>query len=112
MRWLTTDPLGFKDGLNLYAYVHNHPFYYKDPDGQFAFVLPFVIGTFGEGGLLLLGPTIEVIIGIAAGTALGWGAYQACQWVDNTYNQVEADSEKNEIEIKERKGRKKEKIMK
>lgn len=33
MRWQTADPLGFEDGLNLYAYVHNNPFYYKDPDG-------------------------------------------------------------------------------
>jgi len=23
-RWLTPDPLGFEDGLNLYAYVHNN----------------------------------------------------------------------------------------
>jgi RHS repeat-associated protein len=38
MRWQTADPLGFEDGLNLYTYVHNHPFYYKDPDGQFAFM--------------------------------------------------------------------------
>jgi RHS repeat-associated protein len=24
-RWLTPDPLGFTDGPNVYAYVHNHP---------------------------------------------------------------------------------------
>lgn len=32
-RWLTPDPLGFGDGLNLYAYVHNNPLIYVDPYG-------------------------------------------------------------------------------
>lgn len=38
-RWITPDPLGFEDGLNQYAYVHNNPLAYVDPDGQFAFLL-------------------------------------------------------------------------
>jgi RHS repeat-associated protein len=38
-RWITPDPAGFADGPNLYAYVHNHPLAYMDPDGQFAFFL-------------------------------------------------------------------------
>jgi len=32
-RWLTPDPLGFEDGLNLYAYVHNNPMIYVGPYG-------------------------------------------------------------------------------
>ena len=32
-RWITPDPLGFADGPNLYAYVHNHPLDYIDPYG-------------------------------------------------------------------------------
>lgn len=32
-RWLTPDPLGFADGPNLYAYVHNNPLIYIDPYG-------------------------------------------------------------------------------
>nr|NGX42984.1 tRNA3(Ser)-specific nuclease WapA [Chlamydiota bacterium] len=32
-RWLTPDPLGFADGPNLYAYVHNNPMIYVDPYG-------------------------------------------------------------------------------
>ena len=27
------NPLGFEDGLNLYAYVHNNPMIYADPYG-------------------------------------------------------------------------------
>ncbi len=34
--FLTTDPAGFKDGPNLYAYVHNNPLTYVDPYGLFA----------------------------------------------------------------------------
>jgi len=34
-RWLTADPLGFADGPNLYAYVHNNPLMYVDPYGLF-----------------------------------------------------------------------------
>ena len=39
-RWLTTDPAGFIDSTNLYQYVFNNPFRYKDPDGQFVMVIP------------------------------------------------------------------------
>lgn len=32
-RWLTPDPLGLEDGLNLYAFVGGDPIGYVDPDG-------------------------------------------------------------------------------
>jgi RHS repeat-associated protein len=35
-RWLTPDPLGFADGPNLYAYVHNNLLIYVDPYGLWA----------------------------------------------------------------------------
>lgn len=38
-RWMTPDPAGYADGPNLYAYVHNHPLAYVDPDGQLAFFI-------------------------------------------------------------------------
>ncbi|MCX6989869.1 MAG: hypothetical protein NTX49_02210 [Chlamydiae bacterium] len=41
-RWLTTDPAGFIDGVNLYQYVFNNPFRYRDPDGQFVVALPLL----------------------------------------------------------------------
>ena len=41
--WLTPDPVGFADGPNLYAYVHNHPLTMVDPDGQWAFLIPIVL---------------------------------------------------------------------
>ena len=32
-RWLSVDPIGIKDGLNLYAYSHNNPIRFLDPSG-------------------------------------------------------------------------------
>ncbi len=48
-RWLTPDPLGFADGPNLYAYVHNNPLIYIDPDGLFSFSIhPSIKDSFSE----------------------------------------------------------------
>ena len=41
-RWLTQDPAGSVDSSNLYQYVFNNPLVYRDLDGQFAFVIPFL----------------------------------------------------------------------
>jgi RHS repeat-associated protein len=40
-RWTTPDPLGFKDGHNLYCFVLNRPMKYIDPDGRFVFPMLF-----------------------------------------------------------------------
>jgi len=34
-RWLSRDPIGMKDSLNLYKYVRGQPVRYRDPDGRY-----------------------------------------------------------------------------
>lgn len=52
MRWLTQDPLGFKESLNRYRFNKNNPNRYIDPDGRYAYpafvlIVEFFTMTFG-----------------------------------------------------------------
>ena len=108
MRWQTTDPLGFEDGLNLYAYVHNNPFCYKDPDGKFAIPYPVIVplvevafGTFFTATVL---PALGVI---AATTAIGWGCYQLAVYASNHIDTTEEEEFETKEEISQPEKKKK-----
>ena len=73
-RWITKDPAGFADGLNLYAYVHNSPLTHIDPDGQFAFLIPIVICTALEYALPVVATGLEGYAGGAYAAAFLTGA--------------------------------------
>jgi RHS repeat-associated protein len=77
-RWITQDPAGWADSSNLYQYVFNNPFAYRDPDGQFAFVIPFLIW-----GAEIALPTLSACVGpIIYGALTGavvYGGYQMTQ---------------------------------
>ena len=99
MRWQTTDPLRFEDGLNLYAYVHNNPFAYQDPDGQFAIAVPFPVVipifkfAFGAGAGAAVGATAVTFLPAFGVTLVGavalYSCYQLAVYANNQINDVE-----------------------
>ncbi|HAB98353.1 MAG TPA: hypothetical protein DCE71_00855, partial [Parachlamydiales bacterium] len=61
-RWLTPDPIGPKDHSNLYQYVFNNPYRFRDPYGESVGGYLLGLGEIVLGGTILLGGlTCEVI---------------------------------------------------
>lgn len=58
-KFISPDPLGFTDGINFYAYAHNNPLSWHDPDGQFA----------------------HIAIGAGIGAIMGGGMYALSCWL-------------------------------
>ncbi|WP_068468622.1 RHS repeat domain-containing protein [Candidatus Protochlamydia phocaeensis] len=100
MRWQTADPIGFEDRLNLYHYVHNNPFRYQDPDGQYAFLIPLT-WQFGV-AVTFIAPTLYYVGGGALAFGLGWLVYELNREDDNKYNQNELEEEKESDKNKEK----------
>lgn len=85
-RWLTTDPAGFIDTMNLYAYARNNPFLYRDPDGRFAICIPFLAGTFdlmAMGAAVIALPAIPVIVTAVAVGTIAYVGWEAGQWISH-----------------------------
>jgi RHS repeat-associated protein len=81
MRWQTTDPLGFEVGLNLYAYVRNNPFYYRDLDGCNPVAIEITI-TIVE---IVIGAVVEwfpCIVGAIETAIVAYGVNQLADYVN------------------------------
>ncbi len=74
-RWLTPDPLGPIDHSNLYQYVFNNPYRYRDPNGEFAFALPLLFWG-AELAIPALSACISTVVYGAAAGALAYGGYK------------------------------------
>lgn len=98
-RWLTSDPLGFEDGLNLYTFVRNNPLRYQDPDGQFAFAIPLFCIAFGE-GIAISTTTLSIIGGALAGCAIGWAVHEVDAWSDTRYLHEKEEENKSKDDRK------------
>jgi len=81
-RWLTNDPIGYEDGMNLYQYVRSTPTRYRDPSGKVtgvddallvagaanaAFGTEVLAGTYGATGTVT---SAGVVVPTAGGTGI------------------------------------------
>ena len=114
-RWLTTDPAGFVDGMNLYSFNFNNPLRYIDKDGRFIFAaIPIFMVTFGI-EIAVTTTTFNVIAATLGTLALSYGVYESVKYLDQRLDQYQYDirlSDKIEDEDKEKNKNKKERPVK
>lgn len=91
-RWLTTDPAGFIDSMNLYQYLLNNPFRYIDQDGQFIqFAIPLLMWGAEVALPALSACAVPIISGAITGALLygGYKVVEALNAKDDGYSPAE-----------------------
>ncbi|MGL5627152.1 MAG: RHS repeat domain-containing protein [Candidatus Rhabdochlamydia sp.] len=76
-RWLTVDPLGPVDHSNLYQYVFNNPFRYRDPSGEFVMAIPLLVW-----GAQLALPTLTAVAYTALTGVVAYAGYKGVQYMN------------------------------
>lgn len=109
-RWTTTDPAGFIDSMNLYAYVKNNPYRYIDFKGQFAIPLIFIPALEIAFDSVVSWISAKALIGAVVGAVAGIGVYQLDKALDNDDQDIAINNEAviEDVEsAKEKKGKRK-----
>jgi len=93
-RYLQSDPIGLKGGINTYTYVQGNPLIYTDLTGlvpnpaEAACVL-------GPNPVCGVGVAVDLITYLGSAAAVGWTAHKAKQKLDNaSANSCSADDDK------------------
>jgi len=68
-RFIQRDPLGYVDGMGVYAYVGNNPVNYVDPEGEFAHIAYFALAG-SVGGIVT-----QAVMDVASGSDFKWKNY-------------------------------------
>lgn len=77
-RWITTDPAGFTDSVNLYQFLFNNPYRYRDRDGRNAVVI-VLFEIVWDASVYFVLPSIEYLLTAATAAAAAVLVYEATQ---------------------------------
>jgi RHS repeat-associated protein len=102
MRWITTDPIGFEDGLNLYRFVRNNPYCYRDPDGRAVFAIPIVFTLFEVGfGVAVTTTILPLAVPALITAAVCYAGYKTGEYLNKNDQSAELE-DKRDIEKDEK----------
>lgn len=87
-RWLTPDPIGPSNHSNLYQYLFNNPYLYRDDDGEFAFAIPLLFWG-AELAVPVISAYITTIVYGAVAGAVAYGGYKVVEAInDRSFDSV------------------------